>query len=84
MLVKKYETCHFCGKELSSGNALKYENKLICTDFDCMTEPLSWQTYEELCKEFVEETCKEQFAEWLAENYFYKAKDEDIEYLEEE
>lgn len=84
MQVLKRASCGCCGRTLSKDNALRCEDKLICNDMECMKLCISESDYNCLCREFTEDICSEQFHDWLAENYFCKAKDEDIEYFEED
>ena len=83
MQILKRESCALCGEPLTSDNALKHDDMLICTNPVCMKLRIREREYSDLCNEFAEDIYPEKFYEWLEEAYFDKPDEDEIEYYEE-
>lgn len=83
MQILKRASCALCGEPLTSDNALKHDDMLICTNPVCMKLNIRETEYNDLCNEFAEDIYPEKFYEWLEEAYFDKPEEDEIEYYEE-
>ena len=83
MQILKRASCALCGEPLTSDNALKHDDMLICTNPVCMKLNIRETEYNCLCNEFAEDIYPEKFYEWVEEVYFDKPEEDEIEYYEE-
>ena len=78
-----HECCSCCGKRLHVDDSVKKGKSLYCNDLNCMQYEFSEREYSNLCQEYIEEFCPEEFKNWLIDAWFEKADEEDVEHYEE-